>query len=225
MLYDERNVMFFASVFLHYRDVDDLLTSGSQIEKLLVAHPAIIPVEAHILYVAYDGWIYSGRFQWSLDKLILTDVDGKKKSFCKENGQYLPSGIPVKLKLKSGDCVTNSLKAPPDYPIVPFRKVELVKYVAGNNKLPSLHFVPVFQEALRPSAPQTSSGTPLLPTRQQSPASLSGAQIKDELRPGCLQSVCPRQPGPILGHNCCRETTLQDYDNACQAAVRKAICT
>ena len=107
------------------RDVDDLLTSGSQIEKLLVAHPAIIPVEAHILYVAYDGWIYSGRFQWSLDKLILTDVDGKKKSFCKENGQYLPSGIPVKLKLKSGDCVTNSLKAPPDYPIAPFRKVEI----------------------------------------------------------------------------------------------------
>eukprot|EP00095_Tigriopus_kingsejongensis_P003776 maker-scaffold155_size301336-snap-gene-0.7 protein:Tk03776 transcript:maker-scaffold155_size301336-snap-gene-0.7-mRNA-1 annotation:"hypothetical protein AaeL_AAEL004058" len=103
-------------------DVDDLITSGSQIEKLLVLHPAIVPVEAHILYVAYDGWIYSGRFQWSLDKLVITDDEGKKSSFCKENGQHLPSGIPVKLKLKDGDCIANSLKASPEYPLVPYRR-------------------------------------------------------------------------------------------------------
>ncbi|TRY75617.1 hypothetical protein TCAL_07503 [Tigriopus californicus] len=103
-------------------DVDDLLTSGSQIEKLLVGHPAIIPVEVHILYVAYDGWIYSGRFQWSLDKLVITDELGTRTSFCKENGQHLPSGIPVKLKLKDGDCIASTLKVAPEYPLVPYRR-------------------------------------------------------------------------------------------------------
>ena len=44
------------------RDVDDLLTSGPQVEKLVVLHPAIIPVEAQLVYVAYNGWIYSGRY-------------------------------------------------------------------------------------------------------------------------------------------------------------------
>ena len=43
------------------RDVDDLLTSGTQVEKLVVLHPAIVPVEAQLVYVAYNGWIYSGR--------------------------------------------------------------------------------------------------------------------------------------------------------------------
>lgn len=103
--------------------MDDLLTSGSQIEKLLVGHPAIVPVEVHILYVAYDGWIYSGRFQWSLDKLVITDEYGKRTSFCKENGQHLPSGIPVKLKLKDGDCIASTLKVAPEYPLVPYRRV------------------------------------------------------------------------------------------------------
>ncbi len=41
--------------------MDDQLVSGSQIEKLLIVHPAIVPVEAHLVYVAYDGWIYQGR--------------------------------------------------------------------------------------------------------------------------------------------------------------------
>ena len=86
-------------------------------EKLLVVHPAIEPVEAQILYVAYEGWIYSGRQQWSLDKLTLTDTEGEKKSFCQEFGKLLPSGIPVKLPLTKGDCVANS---PLDrYPLAP----------------------------------------------------------------------------------------------------------
>lgn len=53
----------------HYRDVDDLLTSGTQVEKLVVLHPAIVPVEAQLVYVAYNGWIYSGR---SVDSVSLT---------------------------------------------------------------------------------------------------------------------------------------------------------
>ena len=41
---------------------DELLTSGAKIEKLIVSHPALSePTEIQILYVAYEGWIYSGR--------------------------------------------------------------------------------------------------------------------------------------------------------------------
>ena len=41
---------------------DELLTSGAKIEKLIVAHPALDdPIEIQILYIAYEGWIYSGR--------------------------------------------------------------------------------------------------------------------------------------------------------------------
>ena len=60
------------------------------------------------MYVAYEGWIYSGRQQWSVDKLTLTDSEGQVSSFCKENGQLLPSGLPVKLTLTEGECVTAS---------------------------------------------------------------------------------------------------------------------
>ena len=125
--------------------MDDLLTSGSQLEKLIVVHPAIIPVEAQILYVAYDGWIYSGRYQWSIDKLILTDSYGKKMSFCKESGKLLPSGLPVKMNLKEGDCIGSSLKTP-DYPIAPFKKYpkrpldhHIGGYNAPSNKYPQDH--------------------------------------------------------------------------------------
>ena len=55
----------------HYRDVDDLLTSGTQVEKLVVLHPAIVPVEAQLVYVAYNGWIYSGRSVLHVTKVSL----------------------------------------------------------------------------------------------------------------------------------------------------------
>jgi len=88
---------------------DELLTSGAKIEKLIVAHPALDdPIEIQILYIAYEGWIYSGRYQWSIDKLTITDGFGKKRSFCKEQGELLPSGIPVAGKLKIGDCISSS---------------------------------------------------------------------------------------------------------------------
>jgi len=88
---------------------DELLTSGAKIEKLIVAHPALDdPIEIQILYIAYEGWIYSGRYQWSVDKLTITDGFGKKRSFCKEQGELLPSGIPVAGKLKIGDCLASS---------------------------------------------------------------------------------------------------------------------
>ena len=41
---------------------DELLTSGAKIEKLIVSHPALSqPTDIQILYIAYEGWIYSGR--------------------------------------------------------------------------------------------------------------------------------------------------------------------
>ena len=51
---------------------DELLTSGAKIEKLIVAPPALDrPVEVQILYIAYEGWIYSGRWE-ELDKIKIS---------------------------------------------------------------------------------------------------------------------------------------------------------
>ncbi len=50
-----------------FRDVDDLLISGTKIEKLIAVYPTIKPVSAQLLYVKYDGWIYSGRTRWYND--------------------------------------------------------------------------------------------------------------------------------------------------------------
>ena len=48
---------------LYFSTHDELLTSGAKIEKLIVSHPALSePTEIQILYVAYEGWIYSGRW-------------------------------------------------------------------------------------------------------------------------------------------------------------------
>jgi len=84
---------------------DELLTSGAKLEKLIVAHPALeFPVEVQITYTAYQGWIYSGQEEWSMDKLTITDGFGKEGNFCKEEGEVLLSGIQITRKLQLGDC-------------------------------------------------------------------------------------------------------------------------
>ena len=56
-----------------------MLNSGAKLEKLIVAHPALDKlVEVQLLYIAYNGWIYSGRYQWSFDQLVITDSGGDK---------------------------------------------------------------------------------------------------------------------------------------------------
>ena len=41
---------------------DDQLKSGGKLEKLIVVKPALdLPVEVQVLYIAYEGWFYSGR--------------------------------------------------------------------------------------------------------------------------------------------------------------------
>jgi hypothetical protein len=96
-------------------------------ERLLVIHPEIQPVEAHIVYVAYVGWIYSGHARWSVDKLLLTDEDGNKQSFCKDSGQLLFSNVPVRLKLQDGECaVASANHKVQEYPIMPHKQVSQI---------------------------------------------------------------------------------------------------
>ncbi len=97
-------------------------------EKLVVVHPAIQPVEVWISYVAYEGWIYTGRFQWSLDKLLLTDSFGSKSSFCEAGGRLLPSGKAIVVPLSSGDCA-----AATRYPIAPYHKVGVLTFSHGTH--------------------------------------------------------------------------------------------
>jgi hypothetical protein len=45
------------------------MTTGTLLEKLIVVHPTIKPVKAQLLYESYNGWIYSGRPHWRVDKV------------------------------------------------------------------------------------------------------------------------------------------------------------
>ena len=80
------------SKWLLFSGVDDLLTSGTQLEKLIVTHPAINPVSVHLLYVAYEGWINTGRPRWKIDTLLLINEYGGRLSACRYLGDDI-SGI------------------------------------------------------------------------------------------------------------------------------------
>ena len=49
----------------------------------MVVHPAIDISSAHVLYTAYEGWIYSGRPRWRIDKLVIQDEKRGVKSACR----------------------------------------------------------------------------------------------------------------------------------------------
>merc|ERR1719510_1930264 len=76
MLVDKNGIN---ETFILTQDVDDLLTSGTKIEKIITVHPVIQPVKALLLYDAYDGWIFSGRLVWRVDKIVLKE--GRTGSF------------------------------------------------------------------------------------------------------------------------------------------------
>lgn len=83
------------------------MTSGTKIEKIISVHPVIEPVTAYLLYVAYDGWIFSGRLVWRVDKISLREGrTGAYLSHCKSNEAetVLRSGIPAEFDLMTGDC-------------------------------------------------------------------------------------------------------------------------
>ena len=46
----------------------------------------IEPVSAHLLYVAYNGWIYSGRLFWKIDKISL--MEGRTGSYLTHCKRY-----------------------------------------------------------------------------------------------------------------------------------------
>ena len=133
---------------MHFRDVDDLLTSGSKLEKIITVHPIIEPISAHLLYVAYNGWIYSGRLFWKIDKIsLLEGRTGSYLTYCKGNEveTVLRSGFPSEFPLLPGDCTVPPIN--PDYPFLsPFNaKVKVisklnVKNTIGKIEKKSCHF-------------------------------------------------------------------------------------
>jgi hypothetical protein len=61
--------IYFKEPYFNFSGKDDLMTTGTLLEKLIVVHPTIKPVKAQLLYESYNGWIYSGRPHWRVDKV------------------------------------------------------------------------------------------------------------------------------------------------------------
>ena len=73
---------------------------------MIVTHPAIDPVSVHLLYVAYEGWIYTGRARWKIDKLLIIDEHGGRQSACrapplKSVISSTPATIPTQVKIST----------------------------------------------------------------------------------------------------------------------------
>ena len=71
----------------------------------------IEPVSAHLLYVAYNGWIYSGRLFWKIDKISL--MEGRTGSYlthCKRYESCLKKIEPVYVQKKTQPFVCNFTK-------------------------------------------------------------------------------------------------------------------
>lgn len=62
--------------FLLTNEADEIKDEG-WIQGLVVAHPVIRNVSTAVMtYTKYKGWIYSGKDQWGIDKIELTNSDG-----------------------------------------------------------------------------------------------------------------------------------------------------
>lgn len=95
------------------------MVAGSVLQRLVVAHPMLTtPVRVNLRYTAYQGWLYSGISRWSMDRIIVTNGNGKEYSFC-TRGLLLPSGITVTVTLTAGLCVNTLHAAPPSHPNFP----------------------------------------------------------------------------------------------------------
>ena len=115
------------------------MTSGNKIEKIISVHPIIEPVSAFLLYVAYDGWIFSGRHVWRVDKISLREGrTGNFLSHCKSNEAetVLRSGIPAEFSLMTGDCAVPA--------IGPDHHYFISQYNIKKNKKPGSHEVNYF---------------------------------------------------------------------------------
>ena len=87
--------------------MDDLITSGTEIVKIVTVSPTFQPVNIRILYIAYNGWITDGKDVWRVDKISIKEgKTGDYLSHCKTNESetILRSGIESDYSLMPGDC-------------------------------------------------------------------------------------------------------------------------
>ena len=87
--------------------MDDLMTSGTKIVKIITVSPTFQPVNVRILYIAYNGWITDGKDVWRVDKISIKEgKTGDYLSHCKtdESETILRSGIVSDYLLMLGDC-------------------------------------------------------------------------------------------------------------------------
>ena len=82
---------------------DEMMSVDAGLSKLILAHPRLGKiVEAHLLYSAYNGWVYSGHRHWRVNKMELVNVVGQVElRVCRV---VLVSGIPTVVSIDGDDC-------------------------------------------------------------------------------------------------------------------------
>lgn len=79
--------------------------AGERVSRILVPHPALgFPHAITLRYKSYSGWLSKGLPQWTVNKVVLADSFGAKRSLCRTD-IALYSDRPVYLQLDGGDCV------------------------------------------------------------------------------------------------------------------------
>ena len=161
--------------------MDDLLTSGTKIEKIITVHPIIEPVRAYLLYVAYDGWIFSGRHVWRVDKISLKEgKTGDYLSHCKGNEAetVLRSGIASEFTLMTGDCAVPAIG--PDHYFTPYHKYAKKPGSGGSHEIISNYFPPshMNNEGLNALLPPPPPPPVLSPTTTGSETGISDEKPK-----------------------------------------------
>lgn len=78
--------------------------AGETMSRILVPHPALgFPHSVTLRYKSYSGWLSKGLAQWTIQKVVLTDSFGAKRSFCRPEIS-LASERQVFLDLLPGEC-------------------------------------------------------------------------------------------------------------------------
>lgn len=78
--------------------------AGERVSRILVPHPALgFPHAITLRYKSYSGWLSKGLPQWTVNKVVLADSFGAKRSLCRTD-IALYSDRPVYLQLDGGDC-------------------------------------------------------------------------------------------------------------------------
>jgi hypothetical protein len=55
------------------------LFAGDVLSQVLVPHPALgFPRNLTLTYIVYKGWLTKGLASWNINKIVLSDSEGKK---------------------------------------------------------------------------------------------------------------------------------------------------